>query len=67
MEDDGRPVLLEDLAELRRVAHVADHGGGGEEPPLADELPLDLEERRLGVVEQDQLRRPDAGDLAAEL
>ena len=49
------------------VAHVADDGRGGEEPPLADELTLDLEERRLGVVEQDQLRRPDAGDLAAEL
>ena len=32
-----------------------------------DELALDLEQRPLGVVDEDQPRRPDARDLAAEL
>ena len=67
MEDDARAVLVEHLPQLRRVLHVADHRGRGEEAAVADELPLDLEQRGLGVVEEHELRRCDPGDLAAEL
>ena len=67
MEDDAGPVLVEDLAELAGVLHVADDRGCGAEAALAHELSLDLEERRLGVVEQHELGGPDARDLPAEL
>ena len=66
VEDDAGAVLVEDLPELDGVLHVADDGRCGE-APVADELALDLEQRRLGVVEQHELRRADARDLAAEL
>ena len=68
MEDDAPAgTCRRPGAASPRSLHVADDGGGREEPPLADELALDLEERRLGVVDEHELRRPDAGDLAAEL
>ena len=44
VEDDRRAVLLEDLAHLRRVARVGEHGGRRVEAALVDELALDLEE-----------------------
>jgi hypothetical protein len=35
--------------------------------PLVDQLALDREEGRLAVVDEDEARRPDPRDLAAEL
>ena len=37
------------------------------EPTLVNELTLDFEEAGLGVVDEDEARRADPGDLAAEL
>ena len=51
-EHDRRTVLLEDLAHLGRVPRIREHGGGGEELALVDELALDLEEARLAVVDE---------------
>ena len=67
VEDDTRAVLVEDLAHLDAVLHVADDRGGGVKPALVDELALDLEQRRLSVVDEDDPRRPDARDLPTEL
>ena len=67
VEDDARAVLVEHLPQLDRVLHVGDDGDRGAEAALADELALDLEQRRLGVVDEHELRRSEAGDLAAEL
>ena len=67
MEDDGRAVLLEHLAPHDRAFLDVDelrHGGG--ELPLL-QLLLDLEERPLGVVDEDEPRRADPGDLPTEL
>ena len=52
VEDDLRPVALEDLAHLRAVAAVAENRGDGREVTLADELALDVEERRLGLLDE---------------
>ena len=59
-------VLLEDLAHLRRVARVGEHGGRVESA-LVHELALDLEEPGFAVVDEDEARRADARQLAAEL
>ena len=68
VEDDGRLVLLEDLAPERlSVLDVDELRQRGGEAALADELALDLEERPLGVVDEDQPRRAHPRDLAAEL
>ena len=67
VEDDVRTELLEDLADLGAVADVREHGQRGREAALADELALDLEQRRLGVVDEDDPPRADARDLTAEL
>ena len=67
MEDDARPVALEDLAHLLAVADVCDHGHARREASLVDELALDLEERRLGLVDEDQPLRARSCHLAAEL
>ena len=58
MEDDVGLVALEDLAHLRPVADVGQHRDARREAALGDELALDLEQRRLGVVDQDQPLRP---------
>ena len=68
VEHDRRPVLLEHLAPHRlRVLHVDQLGNRCGEVALVDELALDLEERRLGVVDEDQAGRADTRDLPAEL
>ena len=67
MEDDAGPVLGEDLAHLDPVLDVGHDRHAGEEPALAGELAVDLEQRRLGVVDQHEPRRAEAGELAAEL
>ncbi len=67
MEDDGRAVLLEDLSHLGRIAGVGEHRRRRVEAALVDELALDLEEPRLRVVDEDEPRGADAGDLATEL
>ena len=69
MEDDGRPVLGEDLAHPLALLAVGEHDGQrrGVDVAVVLQLALDAEEVVLGVVEQDQLARRDAGDLAAEL
>ena len=68
VEDDRGPVLLEDLAPERLpVLDVDELRHRGREVALVDELALDVEQRRLGVVDEDQPRRIDTGDLTAEL
>ena len=67
VEDDARPVAVEHLPQLGPVAHVPEHRDAGREAALGDELALDLEERRLGLVDQDQALAADVGDLAAKL
>ena len=67
MEDDRRAVLVEHLADPVLVLDVGQDGGGGEEVAILDELALDLEQVRLGVVDQDEPVRAHTGDLAAQL
>jgi hypothetical protein len=67
VEDDRGPVLVEDLAHLDAVLHVGDDRDTGDEPALAGELAVDLEEGRLGVVDHDEAGRTEPGKLAAEL
>ena len=67
MEDDARLVALEDLTHLGAVAAVSEHGRDRREVALAHELALDVEERRLRVLDEHEPRRPDPRDLAAEL
>ena len=67
MEDDARLVALEDPAQLLAVADVRDHGDCCREAAVVDELALDLVERRLGLVDEDQPRGACSGRLAAEL
>ena len=57
VEDDARAVAIEDLAHLLAVADVGDHGHARREVALVRQLALDLEERRLGLVDEDQPRR----------
>ena len=60
-------VLVEDLPHLLAVLDVAEDRGGGVVAALVDELALDLEQIRLGVVEEHEPRGADARDLPAEL
>src|SRR5581483_4615919 len=67
VEDDVRRVPLEHAAHALPVAGVREHRHARGEPALGDELALDLEQRRLGLVDEDQPLAADARDLAAEL
>src|SRR6478672_681772 len=67
VEQNLRPVALEHLAHLGAVAAVCEHGDRGGEVSLVDELTLDLEERRLALVDQHDPRRTEPRQLAAEL
>ena len=67
MEDDRRAVLGEHLAHALVLLAVGEHGDGVEHVAVLDELAPDREEVVLGVVEQHQLARADARDLAAQL
>ena len=59
--------LSKTCAHLHAILDVGDDGDAGEEAALADELPVDLEQSRLGVVDQHEPGGPEAGELAAEL
>ena len=67
VEDDLRAVALEDLAHLRAVAAVGEHRDRRREVALVDELALDLEERRLALVDEHEPRRAEPRELPAEL
>ena len=67
MEDDRGAVLGEHLAHPLALLAVREHRDRVEHVAVLDELAADLEEVVLRVVEQDELARADAGDLAAEL
>ncbi len=67
VEHDLRLVLGEDLAHLRAVAGVREDGDARVEVALVDQLALDLEQRRLALVDQDQPRDAEPRQLAAEL
>ena len=67
VEDHVRLELLEHLAHLGAVADVREHGQRRGKAALADELALDVEQRWLGVVDEDDAPRADACDLTAEL
>ena len=57
VEDDARTVALEDLRQLSPVGDVGEDRNAGRELPLVDKLALDLEERRLALVEENQPRQ----------
>ena len=67
VEEHLRAIALEDLAQLRPVTGIRKHRDRGGVVALVDELALDLEQRRLALVEQYQARRSEPGELAAEL
>ena len=67
MEDDAGRVALEDPTHPCPVADVGEDGHARREAALRDELALDLEQRRLGLVDEDQPPAADVRDLAAEL
>ena len=59
MEDDGRPVAIEHLAQPLVAPDVRDHRHAGREIAVVDELALDLVQRRFGLVDEDRAaRRP---------
>ena len=60
-------MLGEHLAHALALLAVGEHRDGVLHVPVVDQLALDLEQVVLGVVEQDQLARADARDLAAQL
>ncbi len=68
VEDDVRRVASRRPARIfggvAAVGEDRDHGG---EVALVDELPLDLVERRLGLLDEHELGGAEADDLAAEL
>ena len=66
VEHDGRAELVEDLPHRGGVRNVRENGNGRVELP-ADELPVDVDERRLGVVHEDHARGRDRDDLPADL
>jgi hypothetical protein len=59
MEHDRGTVGLENLAHLGPVLHICQDRQSGRKPALVHELPFDLEERGLGVVDEDEARRSD--------
>jgi hypothetical protein len=69
VEDDGRRVLGEDLAHPLLLLAVRDERGERRRVDVAVllELALDREEVVLGVVDEHEPARADAGDLAAQL
>ena len=69
VEHDGGPVLGEDLAHALLFLAVGQHRHEHRrlDVALVEQLALDLEQVVLGVVEQHDLARPDARDLAAQL
>ena len=67
MEDDRRLVALEHLTHLRAVADVREDRDRGREAALVEELALDLEQRRLAVLNQDEPGGTRTRDLTAEL
>src|SRR5207244_1083641 len=67
VEDHARAVPLEDLAHLGAVAAVAEHGGDRLEVALPDELTLDRKQGCLRLLDEDEARGFDAGDLTAKL
>ena len=67
VEDDARPLAREHLVDQRRVLDVADDRCDRQLRERVGERHLDLVDRGLGDVEQHELRRTEARDLAAEL
>ena len=67
MEDDFGMVALEDRAHPHAVAAIREHGADRRVLALLEQLALDLEERRLALVDQHEPARTEARELAAEL
>src|SRR5581483_3288809 len=67
VEDDPGRVPLEHAPHPLAVACVGEHGHARGEAALRDELALDLEQRRLALVDEDQPLAADPCDLAGEL
>ncbi len=67
MENDGGPVPLEQPAHLRPVLHVRESGHRGREVAFVLQLALDVDERVLCVVDEDEPLRAQRRKLAAEL
>ncbi len=67
MEDDARPLAGQHLLDQRGVLDVADDRRQRQLRKAVGERRLDRIDRRLGQVEQHELGRTVAGDVAAEL
>ena len=67
VEDDRRAVLGDHLPHPLLLLAVGQHRHGGADVAILLELAPDLEQVVLGVVDEHQPVRPDAGDLPAQL
>ena len=67
VEDDLRMVALEDRAHLHAVAAVGEHCAHRRVVALLEKLALDLEERRLALVDEHEPARAEPCELAAQL
>ena len=66
VEDCARVVLREDCAEAAGVADVGDDGGEFQADELISQFAADFEYLVFAVIENDELRRLEGRDLAAE-
>ncbi len=67
VEQNLRPVALEDLAHLRAVATVRQNGDRRREAAVVRELALDLEQRRLALVDEHTARTRDDHGLVLDV
>ena len=67
VEDCVRPMLLKDVEDSVAIADVGDHGHDVHIREAQRELLEDVEDRILAVSEQNESRRREARELAAEL
>ena len=67
VEDDPGPEAVERAPHLGAVLHVGEDGNRRVEAALVGELALDVDERVLRVVDEDDAVGAERGDLAAEL
>ena len=67
VEDDTRSVGLEHLTHLGGVLDIGDNREAEQKTAFPRKLAVDLEQRRLGVVDENELERAEPGELAAKL
>ena len=66
VEDDLRACGLHDVEEPLGVVDIGDDGPHGDVGECAEQLAFEVEERVLGLFDEDDLHGAEAGDLSAE-